>query len=174
MSLRDRVEGLLPSRWLKDGLLGGVGILAIRISYVYLKAFAARPDLLARMGPGLILGILALSIAGVLVNQLVDALGKGISRIAESTERTAACQAEGAEAQRQLAASQAVIATSIQQLACKDDRQLQQFEVLIGTVVVQARRIIRKLHAQDRALERLEDKVGINRPPVETEEGEGQ
>lgn len=174
MSLRERINGLLPSMWLKDAMVGAVGIVAIRLGYVYLKTFAARPDLLARMGPGLILGILALSIAGVLVNQLVDALGKGVTRMADSAERTAQCTAESAESQKQLAVSQSQIAHAFQQLANKDDQQAQQMQVLVGTLVVQMKQILRHLHGQDRALERLENKAGINRPQqAETEEGDG-
>jgi hypothetical protein len=175
VTLREKAATIAPSAWLKDTLIGGVGILAIRISYVYLKSFSTHPELLARMGPGVINGILAISIAGVLVNRLVEALGTGIGRMADSAERTAQCTADGTAAQQQLAVSQAQIAAAFQQFASRDDRQAEQLQVLVGTVVVQNKQILRHIHGQDRALERLEDKAGINRPRDEArEEDDGQ
>jgi hypothetical protein len=56
------------------------------------------------------------------------------------------------------------LATAAETAAAKDDRQFEALQILISTGVQQSKRVLRKLHAQDRALERLEDKMGINRP----------
>ena len=172
MSLRDRLpEGLSPSTWLKELFLGSVGAVAIKIAYGYLKSLESRPDLLAKMGPTVVISLLSVSVLGVLanraidgviglLNKFVDAFSTGIDRMSTSSEQSAASSAQSAAAVQKLADAQTLAAG-------RDDRQLQQVENLIGVLVVHVKRISRKLHAQDRALERLENHAGINRPEVE-------
>lgn len=169
MSLRDRLpKELSPSSWLKELFLGSVGVVAIKIAYGYLKALESRPDLLAKMGSPVIIGLLSVSVLGVLANRaidgivdvfskFVDAFSMGIDRLSSSAEQTARSSAESAASVRQIAEAQTLAAS-------KDDRHMQQVENLIGVLVIKIKQIANRLHAQDRALERLENHAGINRP----------
>jgi hypothetical protein len=64
-----------------------------------------------------------------------------------------------------MSAQQERLATAAEAAASRDDRQIEQMQILVSTVVMQTKRVLRRLHGQDRALERLEDKLGINRQP---------
>ena len=128
--LRDQAK---PSVWVKDATIGSVAIVAIRITYVYLKALGARPELLAAMGPRLIIEILAVCIVGVLGNRgldllgdlltrFVDAFDSGIDRMAASSERSAESSAATAIAQRDGAAAQQASAAAQRDLALAQQR----------------------------------------------------
>lgn len=188
MSFRERFSAIAPSALLKDAFLGGVGIVAVKIVYTYLKALSAKPEILASMGPGVILGLLGITLTAVLLNRaidvaanlldkFVDAFTSGIDRMAKSSEQTATSSQETAISVRQLAEAQMASAHAAEQAANKDDRQLQQVENLVGVLVVNVKRLLRKMHGQDRALERLENHAGINRSevlPHDDDEEEGE
>jgi hypothetical protein len=55
-------------------------------------------------------------------------------------------------------------AVALTRLSEKDDRQTQQLEVLMGTMVVHSRRVERKMHTFGLAMERLQDHAGIAVP----------
>lgn len=123
-----------PSGLVKDVTVGGVAFVAIRITYLYLKDFAQRPDLLAGMGKNLIAEILGICVVGVLMNRGVDivdaALGRttdaldgALNRMANSSERAAESAAQGAIAQREIAASQQATAASQQAMALAQQQQ---------------------------------------------------
>ena len=173
MSVRDHVNKYLSKRQtVRDVMIGGVGLLAFRLGHEYILIYRSRPDLLERMGASLLMGMLALLIAGVTVNRLVDAIITSVTRVANSVEQSAASQVDGAAAQARLADSQHAIAQSIQQLVGKDDRQTRNLEILLNTMVKKNERAARWMRLYGQSLGRIEEHMGIVRPEPQTTAGD--
>lgn len=134
---------------LVGGLAGGGTII-----WGVVELLKSEPDkgfrLLHDWGPWCFLIGIVLFVLYMLSISLIRARSESDARMAAAFDR--------------LAVGQERVAAAAEAAAAKDDRQIQQIEVMQTTVVMKIERILRHLHAQDRALERLEDKAGVNRP----------
>lgn len=160
-----RAEGEKPSAvaQLRQSLVYGGSIFGLGTAgWAIIELLKSEPDkgfkLLETWGPWCFLIGGALAVFYAVCMALIRSRAESDLRMAMVLDR--------------LAAGQERIATAAETAAGKDDRQIQQMEILVTTVVMMQKRVMRRLHAQDRALERLEDKAGINRPAEDDEDEE--
>ena len=186
---------LTTSGLVKDAAVGGVAFVAVRITFMYLKAFGQRPDLLAGLGTKLIVDILLIAIIGVIINRAVDIFGgtldrsadsldRALDRMAESSERTARsaasaalAQQETASAQREIAASQHALAlaqrdqTSVmERVAAAGDNTLTEVQTLQNYQVSQGKMLMREMRRNQQYMIAVMDKVGAVKPAVPEED----
>ncbi len=177
---------IAPSAYVKDLTIGGVAFVAVRITFIYLKALSTKPELLASMGPKLIVDILGVCILGVLANRFLDLFGTiadkfvsafegAMSRMAQSSERTAASTAEtaaaqqaGALAQRDLAEAQRQQTAVMERVAATGDRQLTEVQTVQTYQVNQGHIFTNEIKRIGVIVERIAEHVGmVKRPHAE-------
>jgi hypothetical protein len=118
--------------------------------------------LLQAWGPGFLLALFIAWCLREIINRALDVAARVGDRLAGSMENVATQQQSLAEA----AHAQAL---ALQTTADKDDREKQEMQILIGVVNSKVEQTLDEQKRQNRALERIEDALKINRPLNESE-----
>lgn len=141
-------EEIMPLNWLKHlvtaTVLGTVSMIALEFFHLMQASPKEAFDLLRGWGPNFLIGFLVVSVVGGLLSQLMD-----ISR-------------DGVQAQRQMAEAMGKIAE-------KDDRQLQEIQIMSSYNAQQAERMHRRMDRQDRAFALILRKLRISDATVDDE-----
>lgn len=147
---------------LSTSFVGGGSIV-----FACFELIRSEPDrafkLLQAWGPWFFLAMFVAWAFNRLVDRALDIAGRVGDRMAGSMENIAGQQQSLAEA----AHAQAL---ALQTTADKDDREKQEMQILIGVVNSKVEQTLDEQKRQNRALERIEDALKINRPPDESEQ----
>jgi hypothetical protein len=131
------------------------------VVYVVVQLIREEPDKAYRLaqqwGPGY---LLALFVAYV-VNKL---LTRAMEMAQRTTDRSADAIGQVAEQMRSIADAAHSQASAMQLMAEKDDRDKQEMQTLVGVVNSKVDQTLDEQKRQNRALERIEDALKINRP----------
>jgi hypothetical protein len=157
LSLRELIkERFSISGWVKDALFGGVGAVALSMTYQFFEVLKKQPDLLLKWGPNFILCMLGITILGVLANRVVDALTGSADRLAEGQDRQIEATQRTADAQQAMARSTSEMAAAQREMAAKSSAQLDEIQTGVGYNQVQNERILTQLAEIGRRLDRTE------------------
>jgi len=146
------------SRMLMIGssLFGGGSAL-----YLAVQLVREQPDraftLMQKWGPGYLLAFFCAFALNKLVGKMVDGTQRTAERSSEAVEKVA-------EQMQSLAAAAHAQALATQAIADKDDRDKQEMQLLVGMVNDKVAQTLDEQKRQNRALERIENALNINRP----------
>ena len=150
--------------WLRGvlvvGLGAGGGVAGLLGAYEMIQAQPKESfDLLAHWGPWFGVAVFAIYVLSRFLSEVNINGRRALDMIVETA--------------RDNAVSQNRMADAMTKIAEKDDRQLMEIQTLSGVNVQQNSRLMRKMEQQDRTLERIEDKLGINHSLKAAAEGSG-
>ncbi len=164
-----------PQTPAKQGPSGIANLLLLSTSFVgggsvvfaCFELIRAEPDrafkLLQAWGPWFFLAMFVAWAVSRLVDRALDMAERVGDRMAGSMENIAGQQQSLAEAGH-------AQAMALQATADKDDREKQEMQILIGVVNSKVEQTLDEQKRQNRALERIEDALKINRPSIESEQ----
>ena len=139
---------------------GGTAVFAL------IELMRSEPErafrLLQTWGPGFLLALFVTWCLSKILNRALDVVERVGDRFAGSVENVAI-------EQRSLAEAAHAQALAMQTMADKDDREKQEMQILIGVVNSKVEQTLDEQKRQNRTLERIEDALKINRPPIESE-----
>jgi hypothetical protein len=131
------------------------------IAYAIVQLVREQPErafeLMTSWGPGYVLALLVAYALHRLLDKAVDAQSR-------SNESNAGAIRDVAVEMRRVAEATNAQALALQKTADKDDREKQEMQTLIGVVNSKVDQTLDEQKRQNRALERIEDALNINRP----------
>jgi hypothetical protein len=119
---------------------------AIALLMAAFKMLEAQPDqafgLLRSWGPSFLIGAMALWLFSSLLERAVD---KGLQILREYFSATAAAQEKSADATKESAVALQALATGVQRIADKDDRQMQEMQTLTAFTGAQTEKMYSRM-----------------------------
>lgn len=147
-------------------LVGGSMAGGGTVAFALIELMRSEPErafrLLQTWGPGFLLALFVAWCVSRIINRALDIAERVGDRLAGSLENVAI-------EQRGLSEAGHAQAMAMQTMADKDDREKQEMQILIGVVNSKVEQTLDEQKRQNRTLERIEDALKINRPPIESE-----
>lgn len=157
----DGKDGFSRLLLIGSSILGGGSALFLIVQLIRdepSKSF----DLLNRWGPGYLLALFIAFLVDRLIRKVMDTSDR-------QSERGTDAIREVAVQMRSIAEAAAMQATAMQAMADKDDRDKQEMQTLLGVLNSKVDQALDENRRGNRALERIEDALKINKPAAESE-----